>query len=273
MNASLDGGKQAYNYQTCQDAAIRFGYPYFALQNSTTGQNAQCFLSKDYSSVIKYGVAKNCTKLKDGTYSGGAWSNAVYSYGVDGDYYLRLYNDGVMAIHRGTGPTNSQGTIWESGTRGKQKNSNPNFTAAKSKFGRNWIPSGTTLAAGDFIGSDNGAVYLLMQTDGNLVLYTSESISACSTNSKGQQVGGNSWVNALYNILPAGFKENIGKLGFVDENNVLVEYPSNNIKQTNNYTKFLRTNTPGNDIPGASYGNATLDQCYSSCNNNKDCYR
>ena len=272
MNGSLGGGEQAYNYQTCQDAAIKVGYPYFALQNSTSGQNAQCFLSKDYSSVIKYGVSTNCTRLKDGTYSGGVLSNAVYSYGVDGNYYLRLYNDGNMAIHRGTGPTNSQGLIWESGTRVKVKKYNPNFTAAKSKFGRNWIPSGTTLAAGDFIGSDNGAIYLLMQTDGNLVLYTSETTSACSTNSKGQQVGGNSWVNALYNILPAGFKENIGKLGFVDENNVLIEYPSNNIKQTNNYTKFLRTNTPGNDIPGASYGNATLDQCYSSCNNNKDCY-
>ena len=269
----LNGGSQSYNYQSCEAEAIKQNKSYFGLQNSTTGQNAQCVLSDSISSSSKYGVAKNCTKLNDGTYSGGGWSNAVYinASKITQSYFLYLHDSGDMCLYRGSSPSNNQGLIWKSNTYGKQKQRNPNFSSEKSKYGSNWIASGTPLAAGDFIASTNGYIYLIMQSDGNLVLYTSENSSACSTNSKGQQVGG-SWVNALYKLLPSGIKENIGKLGYVDSENVLHEYPSDNVKLSTKYTRITKMDTYGNDLPGASYGNATIDQCYSSCNNRGDCY-
>jgi hypothetical protein len=74
-----DGGKQKYNNASCQKAAESKKASYYGLQNSTSGQNAQCFTSNSLSQTQKYGVAKNCTKINDGSWSGGGWSNAVYS--------------------------------------------------------------------------------------------------------------------------------------------------------------------------------------------------
>jgi len=267
-----NGGSQSYNYETCRDAAAAKNMNYFGLQNSRSGENAQCALSNDINSVIKYGQSSNRMHLSDGNFSGGGWSNSVYTRDPDlGNYYLMLYDNGIMTVSRGMSPDDNQGEIWRAEKRTEKKYSNPSFAAKKGKYGVNWMSSGSTLAAGEFIGSNTGSIYLIMQTDGNLVLYTNEKVSACSTNSKGYQVGGG-WVNALYSLTPAPFKENIGKVGYVDEENVLHEYASNNLNLTNNYTKFNKVDTPMNDIPGAMYGSANVEGCKSTCDNNKDCY-
>jgi hypothetical protein len=57
-------------------------------------------------------------------------------------------------------------------TNGKQMQPNPYYAADKGKYGKNWMSSGSTLAIGEFIGSTNGDIALIMQSDGNLVLYT-----------------------------------------------------------------------------------------------------
>lgn len=267
----FNGGKQSYSLQTCQDEANKGKYKYFGLQNSTSGQNAQCGLSNDITKTTKYGKANNCTKLSDGTLSGGGWSNAVYSTDSKINSFLILQDDGNMCIYRGTSPSDNQGYIWGTQTNGKQKEKNIAFSADKSKTGKNWMPVGTTLAAGEFIGSKFGHIYLIMQSDGNLVLYASTQTDGCSTNSEGKQIGG-SWMNALYEFASSGFKENIGKLGFVDENDVLHDYPSDNAELTKNYTKFSKFDTPYNDISGASYGNSTKEQCQTTCDSNNKCY-
>jgi predicted nucleic acid-binding Zn-ribbon protein len=265
-------GNQIFNLQSCQQKALDGNFSYFGLQNSTSGNNAQCGLSNDLSQALRYGKAGNCTKLSDGTWSGGAWSNAIYNVKTpDSNYFLILQDDGNMCIYRGTGPNDNQGNIWCSQTNGKQRQPNSNFAAANGKYAKNWISSGATLAAGDFIGSNNGSIYLIMQTDGNLVLYTSTNQSACSANKNGKTVGGD-FVNALYEITPSGTKEDAGKIGYINENSELREYDSDNIVLTNNYTVTKNAYTYGNDIPGAMYGNATVDQCKSTCNGNKDCY-
>jgi hypothetical protein len=264
--------KQAFNLQTCQQKALDGNFSYFGLQNSTSGNNAQCGVSNDLSQALRYGKAGNCTKLSDGTWSGGAWSNAIYNAKTpDSNYFLILEDDGNMCIYRGTGPNDNQGTIWCSQTNGKQQLPNSNFAAANGKYAKNWISIGDTLAAGDFIGSNDGSIYLLMQTDGNLVLYTSTNKSACSANKNGKIMGG-SWVNALYEISPSGTNEDIGKIAYINENSELREYDANDVKLANSYTTIKNMNTPNNDIPGAMYGNATIDQCKSTCEGNKDCY-
>jgi hypothetical protein len=267
----LQGGRQSFNVESCQNEAVSGNFKYFGLQNSSSGQNAQCGLSNDDTSPFRLGLRTNCTKLQDGTFSGGGWSNAVYSLDPNQFYYLILEDDGNMCIYKGSSPEDNQGLIWETKTSGKQQKANPNFTAEKSKFGKNWVPNGTTLSAGDFIGSNDGSIYLLLQTDGNLVLNTNREISGCNTNANGKMAGG-SWINAIYKFLEPAFKSNIGKLGFVDENNNLHPYPSNNFKFTNTYRKVDQMNTPGNDLLNSSYGNATPEKCQTSCDENNQCY-
>jgi hypothetical protein len=153
----------------------------------------------------------------------------------------------------------------------KQQSANPQFAATRGKYGQNWFASGSTLAPGDFVGSTNGDMYLMMQTDGNLVLNTSSQSSSCSTNSSGTTVGG-PYINALYELSEVGITGNISKLAYVDENANLYNYPSDNMKYGNNYSEISRgMDTPYNDIPGAAYSNATLQSCQTTCNNNPDC--
>jgi hypothetical protein len=264
-------GSQQYNLQQCQQIAQQTGSNYFGLQNSTSGRTAQCALSNDISKTTSYGVAKNCTKIGDGSWSGGGWSNAVYNTNTpDSNYFLILQDDGNLCIYRGTSPSDNQGYIWCSMTNGKQQQSNPNFAAVNGKYGKNWISQGSTLAAGDFVGSTNGNMALIMQGDGNLVLYTFTNVSNCTKMTDGN-TGGGVGANALYNILNTGFPSNIGKLAYIDQNAELHPYPSTNAKYSNYYTKIPGTDSSGNDIPGSAYGNATLQSCEKSCNSNEGC--
>jgi hypothetical protein len=267
-----DKGAYKYNNNSCQQIAQDNGSTYYGLQNSRTGENAQCTLNSDLSEIKKYGKASNCTKLGDGSWSGGWYSNAVYSTNPDelGNYYLILQDDGNMCIYRGSGPNDSQDEIWCSSTNGKQKYANPIFAATKGKYGKNWIPSGSTLAAGDFIGSNDGSIYLIMQTDGNLVLYTAERALNCKKTAD-QRIGGGKGANALYKLDETGYPENLFNVAYVDPNADLYAYPNDNIEFANDFNELQGYDSVGNDIQGASYGNATLDNCKTSCINDSTC--
>jgi hypothetical protein len=260
----------SYNYEKCQQIAVSTGSTYFGLQDSTSGENALCSLGNNLSQAQKYGVAKNCTKISDGSWSGGAWSNAVYSTETPTEnYFLILQDDGNMCIYLGSSPSDNQGLIWETKSNGKQQNPNPNFTAVKGKYGKNWISNGSTLAPGDFVGSTDGSIYFIMQNDGNLVLYTSSVTSKCS-NVAGKTVGAED-TNALYEIITMGNKDSIGKLAYIDQNSELHSYPSNNVKYSDAYTTYIGIDSSGNDISGAAYGNSTVEKCKASCNSNDNC--
>ena len=108
-----------------------------------------------------------------------------------------------------------------------------------------------------------------MQSDGNLVLYTSTSSSKCSS-SGGKTVGAQD-ANALYQISAMGDKNSIGKLAFIDQNSQSHSYPDNNVQYSNVYTSYTGIDSAYNDIPGAGYGNATVEQCQSTCDSNPEC--
>ena len=263
-------GTKSYNYKKCQQIAISTGSTYFGLQDSTSGENALCALGNNLSQAQKYGVAKNCTKISDGSWSGGAWSNALYSTETPTEnYFLILQDDGNMCIYLGSSPSDNQGLIWETKSNGKQQNPNPKFTAVKGKYGKNWISNGSTLAPGDFIGSTDGSIYFIMQNDGNLVLYTSTVTSKCS-NVTGKTVGTQD-TNGVYEIITMGNKDSIGKLAYIDQNSELHSYPSNNVKYSDVYTSYIGIDSSGNDISGAAYGNSTVEKCKASCSSNDNC--
>lgn len=272
MSVAYSGGSQKFNNSQCQQAAQQSGYQYYGLQNSTSGTNAQCFLSNNLSQTMSYGAATNCTQISNGSWSGGGWSNAVYNTNSpQSNYFLILQNDGNMCIYRGTGPNNNQGFIWATGTNGKTQTANPNAAASLGKYGQNWIASGSTLAPGDFVGSSNGNLQLVMQSDGNLVLYTFQMETNCQKMSNGN-MGGGVGANASYNIGMKSVNSNMGKLAYIDGDSNLNVYPTSNKKYNNTYKTIIQnSNTQGNDIQGGAFNNATVETCQTACNNNNSC--
>jgi hypothetical protein len=264
-------GLQMYNNKTCQKAASSIGSEYYALQNSKNGQNAQCFTSSNLNQSKKYGIATNCTQISNGTWSGGGFSNALYSTTTPtNSYFLILQEEGNMCIYLGSSPTDNQGLVWASGTNGKQQQGNPKMVAANNKFGHIWMPSGSALAPGEYLSSTNGNLVLMMQSDGNLVLYTYQVTENCQKMADGN-MGGGIGANALYELNAVGKSSLMSMLGFVDEDSLIHTYPASNETYANTYTTMNGNDSAGYDIPGASYGNATVEQCKTSCNNNSAC--
>jgi hypothetical protein len=145
------------------------------------------------------------------------------------NFYLILQNDGNMCIYKGNGPSKNPGnSVWCSHTNGKKQMSNSEWVSTNGKYQRNYLMSGESLNPGEWIGSDDGSLKLIFQTDGNLVLYTSNKVENCSKLSNGNMIGGIN-ANAIYDLGSVGFPKNIGKLGFVDENGILKEYPDSMI--------------------------------------------
>jgi hypothetical protein len=266
-----NNGSAQYDLDQCQQAAQSAGNTYYALQNSTTGTNAQCMLSNSLSSTTKYGPATNCTDISGGTWSGGGWSNAVYNNEYpQSNYYLLLNDSGNMSIFRGTSPSDNQGLIWSSATDNQQQQPNPAMVAANGKYGQNWMASGSTLAAGDFVGSNDGSIALVMQTDGNLVLYTYQMVTNCQPMNDGN-MGGGILANAVYDISKTSITKNIGQLAYVDSDSNLYNYPSTNQTYANEYDLIDNADTANNGIKGTKIKNATVDSCTNYCNTNSDC--
>jgi hypothetical protein len=261
-------------YDSCQKAAQNGSYKYFGLQylqwNETDGYTSECWAGNNMSDAIQYGKASNCASINY-RYVGGGNTNATYNTTLpESNYFLILQDDGNMVVYRGTNPNDNQGYIWGTQTNGQQQQANPQMVASKGKYGKNWMPSGSTLAPGDFIGSIDGKMALVMQTDGNLVLYTYQMETNCQKMSDGN-LGGGVGANAFYDIGETAVKKNMGILGFIDDDSNLYTYPSSNQQFSTDYSVINGVDSGGNDIPGAAFSNATVDSCSKACNKNNDC--
>lgn len=265
-----------HTMNSCMDEATNQGYTYVGIggphrKGETEGndETRRCLAFNDLNSAQMKGTSNKCDKPY-GSNRVAAIYETTNLEDSDGNSYLTLQNDGNMVIYTGTGPDDKQGSIWKSETNRKQKSSNPNMTADKGKYGKNWVSNGATLAPDEFIGSDDGSIALVMQSDGNLVLYTFELGTNCQQMSDGNMgagVGG----NAVYDMGVKSFQKNMGRLAYIDDNANLYTYPKNNQAYTNTYTKVKDANTPDNNISGASFSEATLESCQNACNDNKEC--
>jgi hypothetical protein len=268
------GSNAGSTYETCSTAAQKGNWKYFGLQFTQPNGTSECWVGNDVTSARSMGKAGNCT-TRNNLSVGGGCSNAVYTTdSTSGSFYfLILQDDGNMCVYRGKDPSDWQGTEWCSMTNGQQKSPNPNFTAQKGKTGKNWMSSGTSLAPGEFIGSNNGDIYLIMQSDGNLVLYTNTNTSGCNVSqSSNNKTIGSENINSVYQLDNMGNKNNIGNLAYVDQNAEVHTYPSSNKKGNNKYSLVANgIDSAGNDIPGTAYGNATLEKCEKTCNNIDNC--
>lgn len=183
-------------------------------------------------------------------------------------YYLILQDDCNMCLYRGTDPSNQKNGIWMSNTNGKQKWANPDWVASKGKYGRNYMKTGETLSADQWIGSNDGSIRLIMQKDGNLVLYTSEINPGCSV--KNNQTVGSPWVNAVYKIEQNVNRNLLGKMAYIDDDTNLREYPDSLLFKSNEYQLLDNFDSAGNDIQQIQ--TKTEEQgCIDACNTNEEC--
>jgi hypothetical protein len=253
----------------CKDVATQKGAKYYSLtQSNGDGGLAGCGLSNGpLSELTKLGTA-TCNKNK----TGGVYVNAIYSTGI-GSFILTVEDNGNVTIHTGTNPYDKQELLWESKTGGKAQIANSLFTATAGKYGKNWIVGGSTLAAGEFVGSPTGTTYLIMQSDGNLCLYTSLPGKTCITLKDGTQ-GGDVGNNALYALDEVGNKSKVTNIMYVDENSSLYSYPSQDVNLTTEFTKMTDYAVNGNDLSGTNGSciNSSVENCKTKCNSNKDCY-
>jgi hypothetical protein len=189
-------------------------------------------------------------------------------------YFLNLQNDGNMCIYRGTPNTTNITNIWCTYTNGKQQESNTNYSVAKSKYRVTFIKDGQVLNRGEWVVSADGKLLLIMQHDGNLVLYTFKTNCAKGTGSSNSKnyYGGNS-ATALYDIGSIGIKSNMGHLAYIDPDSQLHAYPSSNVTYSNTYSSVIQnTNIQGNDIPGAAMNNMPdITKCMNACNKYSEC--
>ena len=264
------GKNYQYTRDECIDNVTSQGGMYVGYGGGARGDNIKrCLAFDDLKSAQMKGTSKSCKTPNGGNHCADIY--ATDNANTSGNCFLILQDDGNMCIYNGTGPNDNQGLIWQSETNGKQQSANTDVVATKGKFGQNWMASGSSLAIGDFIGSNDGTMALVMQSDGNLVLYTYQMDTNCQKLSNGN-MGGGVGANAVYDIGMTSFTGNMGILGFVDADSNLYTYPSTNSKYTNTYPITINgMDAWGDDIPGAAFGNATIESCQTACNNNSQC--
>ena len=190
------------------------------------------------------------------------------------DFFLILQDDGNLCLYRGTEPnsdTNAgKGGIWCTMTNAQQKDPNPNFVASKGKYGRNYLKSNEQLNRDEWVGSNDGSMMLMMQTDGNLVVYTFIKNEGCTTDSDNKTTGTSNNV-ALYQFDEGVFSGNMGKVAYIDKDATLHEYPDSMLSKTNNYYSIENVNSSGNDFNGMPLTNSNVADCTTACNNSNDC--
>ena len=105
---------------------------------------------------------------------------------------------------------------------------------------------------------------LVMQSDGNLVAYDSGGIPRWATNTNGQGTG--PYTLTLRNDRVAAL---------IDANHTILwstqTHEDNKDQYGYTYTEIPGSDSGGYDIPGAAYGNSSVQDCKNSCNSNPNC--
>jgi len=183
-------------------------------------------------------------------------------------FFVILQNDGNMALYRGQDITTNNNTlVWSSGTNKQQQNSNVNWAANKSTSGKNHLKLGEGLYKNEWIGSLDGSLKLILQDDGNLVLYTSQIKPGCEKIDNTYY--GNGQINAVYKINSVGNKSNLGKIGYVNANSELQAFPESMTLFANDYQIETGYDSFGNDINSIVASN--IEGCQDACNSTADC--
>jgi len=285
---------QYIEFDDCRQLAIDNNLKYYALQDVKQAKDENnklvgigwCAGSNDLKNATKYGSLDptHCGPMSktDKRIGGRGWSNSIYNTSPDGPYFLILEND--MKIFKGSRIFN-QGLVWDSMQDTAHRigeyiiqDPNPDRTAAKGKFGKNYMTNednaSQLLNVGDFIGSPDGSLYLIMQDDGNLVLYTTKLVTNCSkmdSNNYEDIYGGGIGANALYKLDEVAFPGNMGKNGYVNGGSRVSEFPAD--MMTISYGEPIQNKISRNTqlIPGYTWTDGTTEDAKIVCDNESTC--
>ena len=246
----VNGGSRTFTYDTCKEQAVRTNSKYFGLQYFNGGnQRAQCTLSNDFTEASKYGKRYNETRGRDGKMYGGGWSNSVYQLESDLTNYKGCYND------KGESPA-----MTPVGNGSSAYSFSSCKDAAKTSGNKYFALQGTAAGSSKcFVSNDLSTAMKYGKA------------SPCSSNSSkdGKQYG-NYGINAIYQMNETGDISSVGKIGYVDNNSVLTEYPDSMIDLGISFNQYNNYGTTLNKIKSLS--NATYDTAVSECIGNSTCY-
>ena len=197
-----------------------------------------------------------------------------------------LSEDGNFTIQQTFGNTQEKNTeksvIWQTNTKGKIEFANNDWKSAKGFKGKSLFIIGQDgeliLKPGNFIGSSNGKSRLYLTPNGKLELqYYTPTCTQNDGSTDGmkaeQRATGEPNVSfVMYRIKGVNAK-NLGKVGYVDEQLRLHEYPDNLIEYGKKYTKIpnftskMNSNNTLQTIPNVS----DVKTCETQCNNDSNC--
>ena len=252
-----------------------------AILNAYNSQNKPSTLSFPVNSTTLGNPDPRCRKYLDVAYQcGSTWKknkitnaeNTTFVFNCTNEvnnckFILAVKDTGNIVINKGETFNPNAAPLWDSDTLGKQKVGNKvDYPVSKSKYGKNFLSIGQTLGSGDWISSPSSNVVLIMEPDGNLVLYAFDNSPTCSANKNGlvNNVG-------IYKINEQLSSTNIGKIGFVDEDTKLHEFPSTLLQKTNEYTMYNNISNSAATTLGNPITTNDVNQCISACNSNINC--
>jgi hypothetical protein len=179
-------------------------------------------------------------------------------------FFLSLQTDGNMCLYRGT-PEDNKGSVWCSYTNGKQQKPNSNWAASKGKYGLDYMIMGQILGSEETISSSDGSLLLVMQSSGDLVLYTSDPQPNCTKGQQTDNMYGGGLANAVYEMDRVGNPAYMGAVGYIDDKDRLSIYPGSmfNANKEPTYNQVQNVNKWGNDIdiPSDQRNNSTVELC------------
>ena len=244
----VNGGSRTFTYDSCREQAIKTGNKYFGLQYFNSGnQLAQCTLSNDFTEASKYGKKYNYSTGKDGKIYGGGWSNSIYQVESDLSNYIGCYNDSATSPAM-TSVGNGSATYSFSTCK----------EAATSSGNKYFALQGTSAGSSKcFVSND---------------LSTAKKYGEAKpcTKSLDDKNYGNNGINAIYKMNELGDASLVGKMGYVDFNSELKEFPSSMIGLESTYDRYDNYGTTLTSI--ATLQNATYDSAASKCSSSSSYY-
>jgi hypothetical protein len=246
----INNGSETFTYETCKKEAVNRNKKFFGLQNfNKDTQLSACCVGDDYNTISQYGISTSSyTGKSDSKTYGGTWTNAVYQIDTKKSDYIGCYNDNeaspsMTVVGNGSSKYSFETCQKEAITGGKQY-----FALQGGKKGLSKC----------FVSDD-------LQSAQKYGIYKPCIESASDKNTYG--MSGN---NALYKMNKAGYPSDMSKIGYVDGNDKLMEYPSSMIIPGINYSKYVGYDSMVSSMKTMT--NTTYNDCVTACNSSTSYY-
>jgi len=212
MPTFANDGSRTYTYETCKESAIDGGFNLFGLQWYSGGNNgySQCALSNDFTAATQYGQSGSQSVNGEGKTVGGGWANAIYEVQSKGTY-IGCYNDNANSP--AMTPVNNGSSTFSVDTCQQY--------AIQNDYKYYGLQGGNAGSSKCFVSNS---------------LKESQKYGESTPTSSfvdGKKYG-NNLVNSVYKIAEMGFPQYMGKVGHINNDGSLSEYPSSMIKTVNN---------------------------------------